>query len=75
MSLKFVLLLLHAASFVVGYSKIRQQNWGHATSPAERHIGITFRLELRLDIVILYLVKEVLFISRQCNCSSQWKWK
>ena len=75
MNLKFLLLLLHAASFVVGYSKIRQQNWGHATSPAERHIGITFRLELRLDIVILYLVKEVLFISRQCNCSAQWKWK
>ena len=60
MNLKFLLLLLHAASFVVGYSKIRQQNWGHATSPAERHIGITFRLELRLDAVIflgvLYLV-------------------
>ena len=59
MNLKFLLLLSYAASFAVGYSKIGQQNWGHATSPAERHIGITFRLELRLDAVntiLLYLV-------------------
>ena len=58
MSLKFVLLLLHAASFVVGYSNIRKRNWGHATSLAERYIGIIFRLELRLDIVniIVYYI-------------------
>ena len=60
MNLKFLLLSLHAASFVVGYSKIRQQHWGHVTSPTERHIGIMFRLELRLDILntifVLYLV-------------------
>ena len=51
MNLKVLLLLFHATSFVVGYSKIRQQNWGHATSLAERYIGIIFRLELSLDIV------------------------
>ena len=62
MSLKFVLLLLHAASFVVGYSHIRKRNWGHAISLAERYIGIIIRLDLRLDIVsiiflcVLYLV-------------------
>ena len=59
MSLKFVLLLLHATSFVVGYSNIRKRNWGHATNLAERYIGIIFRLELRLDVVdkgVLYLV-------------------
>ena len=62
MNLKFLLLLSYAASFAVGYSKIGQQNWGHATSLAERYIGIIFRLDLRLDIVsiiflcVLYLV-------------------
>ena len=62
MNLKFLLLLLHAASFVVGYSNIRKRNWGHATSLEERYIGIIIRLDLRLDIVsiiflcVLYLV-------------------
>ena len=70
MNLKFLLLLSHAASFVVGYTNIRKRNWGHATSLAERYIGIIFRLELRLDIVntiisrcIVYSYISIFYIS------------
>ena len=56
MNLKFLLLLLHAGSFVVGYSNIRKRNLGHATSLAERYIGIIIRLDLRLDIVSIMCI-------------------
>ena len=58
MNLKFLLLLLHAASFVVGYSNIRKRNWGHAISLAERYIGIISKLELRLDIVNIIIISS-----------------
>ena len=69
MNLKFLLLLSHASSFVVGYTNIRKRNWGHATSLAERYTGIIFRLELRLDIVniisrcIIYSYISIVYIS------------